>query len=247
MIENHILNRSIPIPLYYQLKNIITSEIESGNYPPGTLLPTEEQLIAQFNVSRTTVRQAITELVHEGRLYRIKSKGTFVAERKLQQSVAGKTDFCAEIQPVGTPKNVKVLDFRIGAAPANVASALSASENASIIFLQCKYTAANTTVMLQKDYFPSPAFNYILKHDFSTETVLDALSAAPPQQRPHHAKNIVECIKASSAITKHLNVKSGDPILLLNTTMYTIENVPVCYQSCFYRADSCSLEINTLL
>lgn len=74
MIEDHVLNRSIPIPLYYQIKNIISSEIERGSYQPGDMIPTEEEMIRHFSVSSTTVRQAVTEMVQEGRLYRRKGK-----------------------------------------------------------------------------------------------------------------------------------------------------------------------------
>ena len=85
MILDHTIDRSVPIPLYYQLKTIIAEELSSGNYQPDQAIPTEEELINHFNLSRTTVRQAISELMQEERLYRIKSKGTFVAMTKVCQ------------------------------------------------------------------------------------------------------------------------------------------------------------------
>ena len=77
------INRNIPIPLYFQLKTLILDEIKSGNYKVGSLIPTEKEFSDYFLISRTTVRQAITELVQEGWLYRVKSKGTFVAQPKI--------------------------------------------------------------------------------------------------------------------------------------------------------------------
>ena len=81
MLEEKKLDKNVPIPLYYQLKRLILEDIENGTYPIGSDIPTELQLSEMFDISRTTVRQAITELVQEGRLYRVKSKGTFCCKR----------------------------------------------------------------------------------------------------------------------------------------------------------------------
>src|SRR4051812_25015713 len=86
LLRNMQLDKSVPIPLYFQLKELILSEIKEGNYKIGSLIPTENDLSDMFEISRTTVRQAITELVQEGWLYRVKSKGTFVSKPKIEQS-----------------------------------------------------------------------------------------------------------------------------------------------------------------
>ena len=67
-------DKSVPIPLYFQLKEIIIGEIKNGNYEKDAIIPTEKEFIEHYQISRTTVRQAITELVQEGWLYRVKSK-----------------------------------------------------------------------------------------------------------------------------------------------------------------------------
>lgn len=68
------IDKSIPIPLYFQLKTLIMDEIKNGTYKVGNPIPTEKELSETFHISRTTVRQAITELVQEGWLYRIKAR-----------------------------------------------------------------------------------------------------------------------------------------------------------------------------
>ena len=78
IFANYRLDRSTPIPLYYQLKGFILQEIQNGTYPVGSCIPTEMEIRDRFNLSRTTIRQAISELVQEGRLERRTSKGTFV-------------------------------------------------------------------------------------------------------------------------------------------------------------------------
>ena len=85
MLHLQKLDKTVPIPLYFQLKSLLLEEIKNGGYPVDGLIPTEKELSEMFQISRTTVRQAITELVQEGWLYRIKSKGTFVARVKSKQ------------------------------------------------------------------------------------------------------------------------------------------------------------------
>jgi ABC-type glycerol-3-phosphate transport system substrate-binding protein/DNA-binding transcriptional regulator YhcF (GntR family) len=67
-----------PIPLYYQLKTLLLEEILSGRYGPGDRLPTEHQLCEQFQISRTPVTRALSELADEGVLLRHRRRGTFV-------------------------------------------------------------------------------------------------------------------------------------------------------------------------
>ena len=74
------LDKNVPIPLYFQLKSLILNEIKSGAIPSGDTIPTENQLAEHFQISRSTVRQAISELTSEGWLIRRASKGTFVKE-----------------------------------------------------------------------------------------------------------------------------------------------------------------------
>jgi len=74
------IDRDVPIPIYYQLKQIIKKQISRDDLKPGDQLPSEDELCTRHGISRTPVRQAVTELVHEGLLVRIHGRGTFVAE-----------------------------------------------------------------------------------------------------------------------------------------------------------------------
>jgi len=80
------IDKSVPIPLYYQLKQMIKRKIEKGEFKPGDRLPTEQELCEMFDISRTPVRQALTELTYEGILYRRPGLGTFVSDFSLSPS-----------------------------------------------------------------------------------------------------------------------------------------------------------------
>ncbi|MGQ9629008.1 MAG: GntR family transcriptional regulator [bacterium] len=73
------IDRSVPIPLYYQLKEALKALIERGEIKPGERIPSENELSRKYNITRMTVRQAIKELINEGWLYTRRGVGTFCA------------------------------------------------------------------------------------------------------------------------------------------------------------------------
>ena len=76
------LDNTISTPLFQQLANTLRTAIETGEYPAGSRLPTENELCQKYSVSRVTVRKALDELSHSEFLVRKPGKGTFVAEKK---------------------------------------------------------------------------------------------------------------------------------------------------------------------
>lgn len=84
-----LVEKNSPIPIYIQIEEIIKQRIDLEEYRIGETIPSERELSLQFNVSRMTVRQAITNLVNSGLLYREKGRGTYVANPKLGDHCKG--------------------------------------------------------------------------------------------------------------------------------------------------------------
>ncbi len=93
-----LIDRNNRLPLYIQLKELIIEKIENGEWKRGEAIPTEMDLQKTLEVSRTTVRQAFTELVFEGILERKLGKGTFVADEKFKPTRPGITGFTKDIE-----------------------------------------------------------------------------------------------------------------------------------------------------
>jgi ABC-type glycerol-3-phosphate transport system substrate-binding protein len=83
----NVIDRDSPIPIYYQLKNIIRIQIEQSLLKPGDQLPTEHELCQRYGISRSPVRQALNELAYEGIVTRRPAIGTFVADRSAPSHV----------------------------------------------------------------------------------------------------------------------------------------------------------------
>lgn len=106
-----LLEKNSHIPIYIQIEEIIKQRIYLEEYKIGETIPSERELSAQFDVSRMTVRQSITNLVNSGLLYREKGRGTYVANPKLEQPLKGLTSFTEDMRARGMEPSSKVLRF----------------------------------------------------------------------------------------------------------------------------------------
>src|ERR1700744_5462298 len=101
------------LPLYAQIENVIIDRISNGSLPPGTRLPSEDSLVQEYAVSRTTIRAAIQSLVQRGLVEIRRGKGTFVTQPKIMQELTEATGFVEDIQALGRHATAKVLDQQV--------------------------------------------------------------------------------------------------------------------------------------
>src|SRR5258707_9054298 len=90
-----------PLPLYAQVESILAAGIADGTFPPGSQLPTEDELIERYAVSRTTIRQTIQNLMRRGLVEIRRDKGTFVLQPKITQELTELSGFVEDMQPLG--------------------------------------------------------------------------------------------------------------------------------------------------
>jgi GntR family transcriptional regulator len=119
-------------PRYAQMVAALQQRIEAGTYPPGTLLPSENQLIAEFGVSRTTVTRALQLLRQEGWIDSQQGRGTFVRGRP---ATAGRVRRGQEVvDRADTGSGTRLLDAGTGRVPARVAAALGVPEGGPAVY-----------------------------------------------------------------------------------------------------------------
>lgn len=243
ILEEGRIDKSVPIPLYYQLKEVITDEIKKGNYESGSVIPTEKNISDFYGISRITVRQAITELVQEGMLYRVKSKGTFVAQKKLQQDFMQKLETYEEqMKRLGTAPRTEVLELRAVYAPHVVAEKLKVEEKSEVIYLYRKRFADDVPIVLVETYLPLAGCEFLLERDMRKESLYKNLSRTE-DTRICCVKRIVEAVEACTNDVKLLNIKKGKPIQRFETIGYNISGRPIEYSVARYRGDYNRFEI----
>ena len=128
--------RNSPLPRYYQLKEIMRERVQSDEWKPGDLIPSERELSEKYGISRMTARQAITDLVNEGLFYREQGKGTFVSQRKITQQLIRLTGFTEDIKARGQKPGTKVLSAQMFPADETTAEKLRIDPGTLIFRLQ---------------------------------------------------------------------------------------------------------------
>lgn len=237
------IDKSVPIPLYFQLKTLILEEIKSGNYEVGSIIPTEKEFSDTFRISRTTVRQAITELVQEGWLYRVKSKGTFIAQPKINQDFIKKLEsFNDQILRAGMTPSTEVLDLKTVHADAVTAKNLELKENDLVIYLYRKRLADGEPIVTIETYLPFNVCSFVLEHDLSKERLYSILNQST-ETAVFRVKRIVEAVEADKNDETYLNIKVGKPIQHFSSVGYNAYDRPIEYSLARYRGDRNSFEI----
>jgi GntR family transcriptional regulator len=131
MIEGRPLDRRSFVPLYYQLQEVLKEQIESGCWGPGGSLPSEPELARRFGVSRVVVRQALAILEDDRQIVRIRGRGTFVAQPKLDYRAGGLSRLL--IRPRGADVAVQVLDKRVAEPELSIRRALAAGDTERLL------------------------------------------------------------------------------------------------------------------
>lgn len=237
------IDKTVPIPLYFQLKTLILSEIKSGHYKSGDMIPTEKEISDAFQISRTTVRQAITELVQEGWLYRVKSKGTFVSQPKINQDFIKKLEsFNDQILRSGMTPSTELLECKTVKAKSDVARHLQVEENTAVIYLHRKRLADGEPIVTIETYLPYDDCSFILSHDLEQERLYHILSANP-ETTVFRVERQVEAVEAKTADINLLGIKRGKPIQSFVSVGYNALSKPIEYSVARYRGDRSRFEI----
>lgn len=100
------------MPLYEQIAGALRARVDTGEWPRGKLIPREIDLCAQYGVSRSTIRMAMTRLVDGGLFERVRGVGTFVAGVKtLQKNTLFIDSFALELESRGLRPRTELLSF----------------------------------------------------------------------------------------------------------------------------------------
>ena len=149
-----MINKSSPLPIYYQLEQGIKEMIEKGQLKPGEMIPSERELAETYDISRMTVRQAINNLVNDGYLVRKRGKGTFVAAMKIEQPLKGLTSFSEDMRARGMEPGTTVLAFNIVPASTSLAQLLDVREGADLYEIRRIRLADQLPMALETLYIP---------------------------------------------------------------------------------------------
>jgi GntR family transcriptional regulator len=145
------LDRSSFVPLYYQLQEVLKEQIESGQWQPGELLPSEPDLARRFDVSRAVVRQALDILEDDRQIVRIRGRGTFVARPKLDYRAGGLSRLLTSSR--GSDVGLQVLDKRTASGERRIRSALGVDARTELLRLTTLLSLDTLPIAITYSFF----------------------------------------------------------------------------------------------
>jgi GntR family transcriptional regulator len=228
------LERSNPLPLYYQLKEVLKEQIRAGHLAPHTSIPSEPELVNSYHVSRATVRQALAELVHEGLLYRQHGKGTFVCEPRVQQTVSELTSFTQEMKRRGKRPGGMLLVSELVRGSEAMRRQLQLTDTEQLIRFERLRTVDGTPVAYEIDYLPYPHAAAIYERAREVaEGSLYSLMAAEGLT-PFIIEQKLSADRANRREAELLNIAPDEPGLRLFCTVFEQTGAPIASSESFY-------------
>ncbi len=239
-----MLDKDSRMPLYSQLMDKLIYDIEN-NMKENDKLPSEREICEIYNVSRTTVRQAISELETEGYIYKEQGKGTFVAGKKFDQQLVGFYSFTEEMKKLGKKPTSKVLRFEIVASSNEIAKKMKL-QNKQLVYKFTRLRLADgEPMMIETTYVPYDAFPGITKDDLNKIALYEILRDRF-NERIEYAEEVFLPVLTNEDEAKKINVAVGSPSLKITRYTYNKNNRIIEYTVSIARGDKFKYSLKLL-
>jgi GntR family transcriptional regulator len=222
--------------LYSRVETVLAREIINGGLKVGDQLPTEDDLIARFEVSRITVRRAIQNLVSRGLVEIRRGKGTFVAAPKITQELAELSGFVEDMHALGRKPTARVLGKEIVTADATVASQLALTRGERVVRIRRVRLADAIPLSFDETFLPLEIGKKIITNNLKVEPIFSLLERKYDVPLTE-AEYKLDAVAAETEVAAALKVKQGSPIFRIERTSYSRGSRPVDYERLHYRGD----------
>ncbi|MFB7458539.1 GntR family transcriptional regulator [Streptomyces sp. NPDC056188] len=237
------VDRSSPVPLYFQLSQQLEAAIEHGRLTPGSLLGNEIELAARLGLSRPTVRQAIQSLVDKGLLVRRRGVGTQVVHSRVKRPLE-LSSLYDDLEAAGQRPSTKVLVNTVVPASAEVAAALAVAEGEEVHRIERLRLAHGEPMAYLTNYLPSGLLD--LDTGQLEATGLYRLMRAAGITL-HSARQCIGARSAAPAEAERLAEAEGAPLLTMQRTTFDDTGRAVEYGTHTYRPSRYSFEFQLLV
>ncbi len=225
------------VPKYYQLASILRQKIEEGDWQPRSPIPSERQLEEIYKLSRTTIREAIENLVRQGYLYREHGRGTFVSPQKLQKGWMELTSFSEDLIKRGMQPGqiIRSLDQVIPSP--RILQRLELSPGSMVCRIERVRLGDGTPIGLQTSYIALGTNQQITLEDMEASGSLYRILSEKFHIYPTEADETLEVTLATPEEAALLEITPGAPLLLSERLLFSQERRPVEYVKILYRGD----------
>ena len=214
-------------PLYQQIKSLITQSLQSGEWKPGELIPSEIELAARFKVSQGTVRKAIDELSAENLVVRRQGKGTFVATHHEARSQFRFLRLAPDEGVPHYPEN-KIIEVRRLRAPAEVARLLEIKSGDSVVFIRRVQSFSGVPTILDDLWLPGVIFKGLTAERLNEyKGPMYGLFETEFGTHMIRASEQIRAVCADNVVSDLLAIAVGTPLLNVERVSFTYGDKPV--------------------
>jgi GntR family transcriptional regulator len=234
--DTTLIDPSSATPLYAQVEGVLASDIAGGTLPAGEQLPTENDLIERFGVSRPTVRRAVQNLVNRGMVEIRRGKGTYVTRPKITQELTALSGFVEDMQALGRHPTARLLGKQVVAADKTVAHQLALPAGSLVVRIRRVRLADGEPVSFDETYLPKELGEKVITNDLEVEPIFSLLEQKYDLPLVE-AEYCLEAVAAEPAVAEALGVETGSALFLIERTSYCAGPRPVDYEKLYYRGD----------
>ncbi|QGZ53166.1 MULTISPECIES: GntR family transcriptional regulator [Streptomyces] len=237
------MDRTSPVPLYFQLAQQLEAAIENGALTPGSLLGNEIDLATRLGLSRPTVRQAIQTLVDKGLLIRRRGVGTQVLHSQVRRPLE-LSSLYDDLEAAGQHPTTRVLANHVEPATARVAAALGVPEGTDVRYVERLRAAHGEPMAYLRNHLPAGLLEPDTARLEATGLYRMVRGAGITL---HSARQTVGARAATAAEAELLAEEEGAPLLTMERTTYDDTGRAVEFGSHLYRASRYSFEFQLLV
>jgi GntR family transcriptional regulator len=214
-------------PLYQQIKALITQSLQSGEWKPGELIPSEVELAGRFKVSQGTVRKAIDELAAENLVMRRQGKGTFVSTH---HEARAHFRFLRLVPDEGVPHypESKFIEVKRVRAPADVARLMDLKSGDAVIFIKRVQYFDGVPTIVEELWLPGLIFKGLTAERLvEYKGPMYGLFETEFGTRMIRASEQIRAVCADAGAAQLLNIDLGTPLLSSERVSFTYGDKPV--------------------
>jgi GntR family transcriptional regulator len=225
-------------PMYIQVKDLLLKKIKNGEYEHGAKLPSERELSQQYDLSRMTARNALTELVREGWAFRDHGKGTFVVYPKIVKDLLKLNGFTQMLKEKGIKSTNKVLKMQVIEPTKKIANALNLTISDSVYRIERVRYGNDFPIAFEYTYIPVSYFPGLLEYDFNELSLYEVIEKNYNHELKY-ASQWLSILNANRYEAEILDIEDGAAVLQLEGTAYDSNDIPVEYSVTLNRSDRC--------
>lgn len=225
------------VPKYFQLASILRQKIEDGEWQPRTSIPSERQLETLYNLSRTTIREAIDNLIRQGYLYREHGRGTFVSPQKLQKGWMELTSFSEDLLKRGIQPGQMIQSLEKVIPSPRILQRLELAPGSCVYRIERVRLGDDTPIGLQTSYLSLADDQQITLEDLEASGSLYRILSEKFHIYPTEADETLEVTLATPEEARLLEITPGAPLLLSERLLFSQDRRPVEFVKILYRGD----------